>query len=35
MKGKLYKGLIITFVLFNLTFAILGGLVMLFGERIT
>ena len=35
MKSKLYKGLIITFILFNVTFAILGGLVMLFGERIT
>jgi hypothetical protein len=35
MKRKLYKGLIITFVLFNVTFAIIGGLVMLFGERVT
>jgi len=35
MKGKLYKGAIIVFALFNITFAIIGGLVMLFGERMT
>lgn len=34
-KAKLYKGILITFILFNLTFAAIGGLIMLFGERVT
>ena len=33
-KSKLYKGFVIGFMLFNITFAIIGALVMLFGDKV-